>query len=54
MVLNGAYLVHGSRVEDFKAAVEELGDAHRELGLELELAGPWPPYNFVATERQPV
>jgi hypothetical protein len=53
MVLNGAYLVHGSRAEDFKAAVEELRDAHRELGLDLELAGPWAPYNFVATERQP-
>jgi hypothetical protein len=53
MVLNGAYLVHRERIEAFKAAVDELRQAQRELGLELELGGPWAPYNFVAAE-QPV
>jgi Gas vesicle synthesis protein GvpL/GvpF len=52
MVLNGAYLVHRTRVTEFAAAVEELRQRHRDLGLELELGGPWAPYNFV-TEAQP-
>jgi hypothetical protein len=52
MVLNGAYLVHRTRVTEFAAAVEELRQRHRDLGLELELGGPWAPYNFVA-EAQP-
>ena len=51
MVLNGAYLVHRSRVDAFRAAVEELRNAHGELGLEVDLSGPWAPYNFVAAEQ---
>ena len=47
MVLNGAYLVHRARVGGFTAAVEELRERHRDLGLEIELGGPWAPYNFV-------
>jgi hypothetical protein len=52
MVLNGAYLVHRTRATEFAAVVEELRRRHRDLGLELELGGPWAPYNFVA-EAQP-
>ncbi len=48
MVLNGAYLVHRDRAAAFAAVVEELRERHGELGLELELTGPWPPYNFAA------
>jgi gas vesicle protein GvpL/GvpF len=46
MVFNGAYLVSdGGRFR------EALGHAARESdGLELELTGPWPPYNFVPEE----
>jgi hypothetical protein len=52
MVLNGAYLVDRARVEEFRAAAAGLGERQRELGLALEVTGPWPPYNFVAaTER---
>lgn len=52
MVLNGAYLVDRARVEEFRATAAELGERQRELGLALEVTGPWPPYNFVAaTER---
>ena len=43
MLLNGAYLVPVERQDAFAAAAEELQGA----SLELELTGPWPPYNFV-------
>jgi Gas vesicle synthesis protein GvpL/GvpF len=52
MILNGAYLVHRARVTEFAAAVAQLRERHRDLGLEIELGGPWAPYNFVA-EAQP-
>lgn len=51
MVLNGAYLVHRSRVGAFGALAEELRREQQELGLQLELSGPWAPYNFVAAEQ---
>lgn len=48
MVLNGAYLVTESRGEAFASLVHELDVRFDELGLNFELTGPWPPYNFVA------
>jgi hypothetical protein len=47
MVLNGAYLVHRSRMEEFAAVAGELRDRHSAMGIELEISGPWAPYNFV-------
>jgi hypothetical protein len=47
MVLNAAYLVHRERARAFTALAEDLREQGRELGLELELTGPWAPYNFV-------
>jgi len=48
MLFNGAYLV-GDR-EKFEEALAEAAQGAREHGVELELTGPWPPYNFVPAE----
>jgi hypothetical protein len=47
MLLNGAYLVETYKVGRLRELVDELQDRHRELGIRLELTGPWPPYNFI-------
>jgi len=47
MVLNGVYLVEDSATEDLHRLVATLQDEYRDLGVELERTGPWPPYNFV-------
>jgi hypothetical protein len=49
MVLNAFYLVANEQREAFGARVAELHQEHGERGLELQLTGPWPPYNFVTT-----
>ena len=46
MVLNAAYLVADGDAEGFAALVADLARRHRPDGLELELTGPWPAYNF--------
>jgi hypothetical protein len=48
MVLNGAYLVSDRRgfERELTAVAQELS----KRGIELELTGPWPPYNFVSEE----
>jgi Gas vesicle synthesis protein GvpL/GvpF len=46
MLFNGAYLV-GDRA-NFEQALA--GVARERAGVELELTGPWPPYNFVPDE----
>jgi hypothetical protein len=52
MLLNAAYLVPASKVDEFRLLAEELGRRHEPDGVELELTGPWPPYNFAATPEQ--
>jgi hypothetical protein len=47
MVLNGAYLVERSRTAAFETVTRELAERHRAISLDLEVSGPWAPYNFV-------
>jgi hypothetical protein len=48
--LNAAYLVAEADEQGFRQALVELGDEHGEVGLEYELTGPWPAYNFATEE----
>ena len=45
MLFNGAYLV-GDRAR-FEQELGAFVDDHREDGIEVDLTGPWPAYNFV-------
>lgn len=47
MVFNGVYLVDDVALEDFTSTFRALESDFAEKGLELELTGPWTPYNFV-------
>jgi hypothetical protein len=48
MVLNGVYLVSDDDRERFHAEARVLEAEFAPIGIELELTGPWPPYNFVS------
>jgi gas vesicle protein GvpL/GvpF len=50
MLLNAAYLVPEPG-DDLGREVARLGEESAGAGLAFELTGPWPPYNFAATER---
>jgi len=50
--LNAAYLVAEAGEQDFRETLDALGAEHAEVGLDYELTGPWPAYNFVADEAQ--
>jgi HAMP domain-containing protein len=47
MILNGVYLVDAPRTDRFLEIVGALSEEYDGLGLDVELTGPWPPYNFV-------
>jgi hypothetical protein len=47
MFLNGVYLVSDAEAPAFRAAVAALGEEFDRHGVELDLTGPWPAYNFV-------
>jgi hypothetical protein len=48
MLFNAAYLVADR--SGFERELGMLAAEYRESGIELELTGPWPPYNFVPAE----
>jgi hypothetical protein len=48
MVLNGVYLVRLEREAELMRLVEELRGQWAGDGVDLELTGPWPGYNFAA------
>jgi hypothetical protein len=50
VVWNGAYLVADDAADRFHALAADLAERYRPQGLDLEVAGPWPPYNFVALD----
>lgn len=47
MVLNGVYLVPDDAAERFREQIRAIGAEFDALGLDVELTGPWPPYNFI-------
>ena len=51
MIFHGAYLV-GADERKFEAVLGSLAAEYRDAGVEFELTGPWPPYNFVPEELQ--
>lgn len=50
MILNGAYLVQVDQETAFRDALTVLQATYGEDGVQYELTGPWPPYNFVDGE----
>jgi len=46
-VLNAAYLVAEQEVSRFHDVVAALAERYQPLGIEFEVTGPWPAYNFV-------
>ena len=46
LVLNAAFLVDRSRLEQFRAAVGDRVRDYQPRGLTFDFTGPWPPYNF--------
>ena len=52
LFLNAAYLVAEAGEQDFRQTLWGLGAEHAEVGLDYELTGPWPAYNFVTDDAQ--
>jgi Gas vesicle synthesis protein GvpL/GvpF len=49
-VLNAAYLIARSRIDNLATLVRERNEAYENRGFRIEATGPWPPYNFVNLE----
>jgi hypothetical protein len=47
VLLDAAFLLRRAKVKPFQTAVRAQAKKLGELGYQLTLTGPWPPYNFV-------
>ncbi|MBC8229704.1 GvpL/GvpF family gas vesicle protein [bacterium] len=47
MILNAAYLIKQSELEAFNNELAKIQEEQNPYGYELEISGPWPPYNFI-------
>ena len=47
VMLDAAFLLRRAKVKSFQTAVRAQAKKLGELGYQLTLTGPWPPYNFV-------
>ena len=45
-ILNAAFLVEHSRIDEFRRVVTDLVRQHHDRGFRVEFTGPWPPYHF--------
>jgi len=52
MILNVAFLVRKNKVDEFSAAIKSLKLKYNELGFDIELTGPWPPFSFIMIKEQ--
>lgn len=52
MIFNAACLLMRSNIDAFRHEVARVGAMYAEQGLTLEVAGPWPPYNFCPPLRE--
>lgn len=52
MILNGAYLIQNSKVDEFQSKVSELKQIYENFGLKFKISGPWPAYSFTNEEKK--
>jgi hypothetical protein len=52
LVLDASFLVPTRQLEAFKSALSTTAAGLLEAGCRVSLTGPWPPYSFVAFERE--
>ncbi len=45
-VANWAFLVDREAEEDFRNRIDRANAEHNQIGLAIEVSGPWPPYSF--------
>ena len=46
MILNAVFLVEREKVAHFCQQEKKFMEHYASMGIDLELSGPWPPYNF--------
>ncbi|MCK9422957.1 MAG: GvpL/GvpF family gas vesicle protein [Bacteroidales bacterium] len=52
MILNSAFLVRKDKAVDFVTTISFLRKKYPDLGFDIEMTGPWPPFSFVSIQEK--
>ena len=47
MILNVTFLIEKERLNNFIELTDQMISQYENIGLALDLTGPWPPYTFL-------
>jgi len=48
MILNTSFFIKKQRVADFVNAVDLLQGKYNNIGFDIDVSGPWPPFSFIS------
>ncbi|MEI6141335.1 MAG: GvpL/GvpF family gas vesicle protein [Mariniphaga sp.] len=52
MILNASFFVLAEKVSEFLAIIDQSQEKYKEVGFDIESAGPWPPFSFISLKEK--
>ena len=52
MILNASFFVPAEKVSDFLTIIDQSQEKYKEVGFDIEAAGPWPPFSFISIKEK--
>ena len=52
MILNASFFVPVEKVGEFLTIIDHSQEKYKEVGFDIEAAGPWPPFSFISIKEK--
>ena len=52
MILNASFFVPAEKVSEFLAIIDQSQEKYKDVGFNIEAAGPWPPFSFISLKEK--
>lgn len=52
MILNASFFVSVEKVSEFLRIIDHSQEKYKEVGFDIEAAGPWPPFSFISIKEK--
>ena len=52
MILNASFFVQVEKVGEFLTIIDRSQEKYKEVGFDIEAAGPWPPFSFISIKEK--
>jgi hypothetical protein len=52
MILNASFFVQAEKVSELLTIIDQSQEKYKEVGFDIEAAGPWPPFSFISIKEK--